>query len=65
MQQAGSNNAGPTHACDLASGNEIQKHGKIENNGEKDKPPDKGNLVAAFLCQIIPEGVQKGGGKND
>jgi hypothetical protein len=65
MQYARRNYTGPTHCRDPASGKEIQKHGKIKDNREQDKPPDKGNLIAAFLCQIIPEGMQKGGGKNN
>jgi hypothetical protein len=49
----------------MTFGKEIQKHGKIKNNSEKNKPPDKGYLIAAFLRQIIPESMQEGGDKND
>jgi len=33
--------------------------------GDQNKPPDENNLITAFLCQGVPEGVQKSGDKNN
>ena len=48
------NNTSPANWRNANNRPVIDEHGKEENRGEPDCPPDKGDLVPALFCKIVP-----------
>ena len=49
----------------VAFGIIVEKDRQIDDHRHQEKPPDEDDLPVAFLEQVIPSRMEKGGGQND